>query len=117
MRLLRLAPLVCLCLALMLAIAGPRADAAEPPKPEDFVAGYAAFLRGDYAAALSLWRPLAERGDIDAAFNLGTLYDNGYGVAADPEAASAWYKRAAERKFAPPKRSSRSRSPMIAVSA
>ncbi len=28
--------------------------------------GLAAYQRGDYATALRLWRPLAERGDADA---------------------------------------------------
>lgn len=78
------------------------AMAAEPEKasPTDFIAAYQAFLEGDYAAAHRLWQRLAERGDIDAAFNLATLYDNGYGVTADLEKAAALYRRAADKKVA-----------------
>jgi len=46
----------------------------------DFQAGLAAYNQGDYATALKEWRPLAEQGYAPAQFNLGFLYDNGYGV-------------------------------------
>lgn len=32
---------------------------------------------GDYTTALRLWRPLAERGDAEAQFRLGSLYELG----------------------------------------
>jgi len=49
----------------------------------DFQAGKDAFYRGDYATALKEWQPLAEQGDADAQFNLGSLYANGQGVPQD----------------------------------
>jgi TPR repeat protein len=32
--------------------------------------GLAAYSRGDYATAMRLWRPLADRGEADAQFDL-----------------------------------------------
>ena len=39
-----------------------------------FEDGTAAFKRGDYGVAVSLWRPLAEQGNAVAERNLGTMY-------------------------------------------
>jgi hypothetical protein len=75
---------------LLLALAAPAGAA-------DFEAGVAAARGGDYASALREWRPLAEAGDRDAQFNLGLLYENGFGVAADAAQAARWYRRAAEQ--------------------
>lgn len=60
----------------------------------------AAYDRGKYAVALSLWQPLAEQGDPDAQAGLGSLYLGGYGVARDEVAAQAWFRRAAEQGHA-----------------
>lgn len=57
--------------------------------------GYAAYERGDYAAAAAAWRAEAEAGGTEAQFNLGVLYDEGLGVAADKTEAARWYRRAA----------------------
>ena len=62
--------------------------------------GVAAYQRGDYAAALRLWRPLAEQGDADAQYNLGVMYDNGRGVQQDDGEAVKWFRKAAEKGFA-----------------
>ena len=51
--------------------------------------------RRDYAAALRIIRPLAERGDPVAQRRLGSLYVNGYGVPKDYAEAVKWYRRAA----------------------
>ena len=67
------------------------------PARADFEAGIAAARAGDYAAALRAWRPLAEKGQRDAQFNLGLLYENGLGVPADGAEAVRWYRRAAEQ--------------------
>ena len=53
--------------------------------------------RGDYAAALAAWQPLAEQGNADAQFNVGVLLDRGMGAPEDPAAAAAWYRRAADQ--------------------
>ena len=65
----------------------------------DFFAGYEAFQRGDYQEARNAWFPLARDGDVDAQFNLGSLYENGLGVEADAEMAAQWYRAAAARRL------------------
>jgi len=39
---------------------------------------------GDTAAAIAIWQPLATKGDVNAAFNLGTIHQHGDGVAKNP---------------------------------
>src|SRR3954447_23100406 len=58
-------------------------------------AGIEAWQRSDYSAAVAIWRPLAESGDADAAFNLGQAYRLGRGVAVNLAAAKSWFERAA----------------------
>jgi len=57
-------------------------------------AGAEAWEKGDYAAAVALWRTEAERGDADAQFNMGQAYRLGRGVPVDMEEADSWYLRA-----------------------
>lgn len=45
-------------------------------------------------------RPLAEKGDASAQYNMGVLYDQGYGVKQDAETARQWYLKAAAQHFA-----------------
>ena len=66
----------------------------------DFQKGVAAAKRGDFATALTEWKPLAEQGDADAQYNLGRMYDNGYGTPQDYKAALKWYTAAAEQGVA-----------------
>ena len=58
-------------------------------------AGIEAWQRSDYAGAVAIWRPLAEKGDSDAAFNLGQAYRLGRGVSVDLAAAQKWLETAA----------------------
>jgi len=41
-------------------------------------------------------RRLADKGDVDAMFNLGVMYADGRGVAKDEKQAVQWYRKAAE---------------------
>ena len=66
-----------------------------PVAAQSVKAGIDAYARGDYAGALTVWRPLAEKGDADAMFNLGQAYRLGKGVSIDLGEALAWYNRAA----------------------
>ncbi|HHJ12980.1 MAG TPA: hypothetical protein ENJ79_01185 [Gammaproteobacteria bacterium] len=66
-----------------------------------FEAGQEAYFAGDIATAIQLWRPLAEHGDAEAQFALGTLYYGGIGVAVDYVESSYWFLRAAEQGLAP----------------
>ena len=68
---------------------------AAPVAAQDFDAGLEAYKRGDYAAALREWRPLAEQGHAQAQFNLGYIYDLGLGVAQDYAEAAKWFRKAA----------------------
>lgn len=52
---------------------------------------------GDGQAAVRLWRPLAEKGNTDAAYNLGMVYQHGDGVAKDETEAVKWFRVAAEK--------------------
>ncbi|MFL6732897.1 MAG: hypothetical protein ACJ8EP_11180, partial [Sphingomicrobium sp.] len=58
-------------------------------------AGIEAWQRADYSAAVAIWRPLAERGDADAQFNLGQAYRLGRGVPINLSQARTWFERAA----------------------
>ncbi|MEO8141537.1 MAG: SPOR domain-containing protein [Sphingomicrobium sp.] len=58
-------------------------------------AGVDAWEKGDPARATDIWRALADKGDPDAAFNLGQAYRLGRGVPADSGAAKRWFERAA----------------------
>jgi TPR repeat protein len=59
--------------------------------------GEAAYQSGNYSVALRLWRPLAERGEAAAQFNLGVMYNNGSGVPKDYASAYMWFSLAAAR--------------------
>ena len=57
--------------------------------------GIDAWQRSDYAGAVAIWRPLAEKGDPDAEFNLAQAYRLGRGVPTNLAAAKTWFERAA----------------------
>ena len=59
--------------------------------------GVAAYIRGDFAAALREWRPLAKLGQPNAQNYLGVMYQNGQGVQQDYVEAVRWYRKAAEQ--------------------
>ncbi len=67
------------------AVAGPLED------------GMDAHKSGDYATALRLWRPLAERGHADAQFALGFMLEHGQGAPRDRVQAHMLYSLAASR--------------------
>jgi len=63
--------------------------------------GVEAWQAGNFAAAVREWRPLADKGDADAQFNLGQAYKLGRGVpAADLKVAQSWYEKAAQQGHA-----------------
>jgi hypothetical protein len=66
----------------------------------DFNKGLTAAQSGDFATALKEWKPLAEKGDVDAQTNLGLMYQNGWGVPQDDKEAVRWYTLAAEQEHA-----------------
>lgn len=66
----------------------------------NFQAGLEAYQRGDFAAALKEWQPLAEQGDANSQYNLGMLYARGQGVPQDYPKAIDWYQKAATQGVA-----------------
>jgi len=67
------------------------------PVLADFQAGLDAYKRGDYDTAMTEWRPLAEQGDAEAQWFLGSMYYQGKGVPQDDQEAVRWYRQAAEQ--------------------
>ena len=64
-----------------------------------FEDGQIAYDRGDYATALQLWRPLAEKGHVEAQHSLGAMYRDGLGVPQDYGAAHMWFTLAIAQGF------------------
>lgn len=79
-----------LAAAAMAAVAASAAAGAKTVR-----AGIEAWQRSDYAAAVAIWTPLAEKGDADAAFNLGQAYRLGRGVPVNLATAKRWLEKAA----------------------
>jgi hypothetical protein len=52
--------------------------------------------RGDFARALRIWMPLADKGDVESQFNLGRMYARGDGVQRDLKEAAYWFEKAAK---------------------
>ncbi len=77
-----------LVLSIMLALAAPA-------KAGPFEDGLVAAERGDYAAALKFWLPLAEQGDAKLQVTVGLLYEKGLGVPQDFVRAHMWFILAA----------------------
>jgi len=86
---LKIRSLLIVAALLMMAAVSP------PAMAGDFDKGMTAYNRGDYAAALAEWRPLAEQGDAFAQYNLGVMYDGGHGVPMDGAVAYMWFNIAA----------------------
>ena len=68
-----------------------------PAAAQSVRAGIEAWQKGDTAGAVAIWKPLAEKGDADAAFNLGQAYRLGKGVPLDLAQAQGWLERAARK--------------------
>jgi TPR repeat protein len=75
--------------AILLSASGAMAGAFED--------GVAAYDRMDWATAIRVLRPLAERGDVKAQLLVAHMYSWGQGVPADRKEALRWYRRAAEQ--------------------
>lgn len=56
-----------------------------------------AYTAGNYGEAVKLYSHLAEQGNADAQYHLGTLYAEGKGVSPDYKEAMKWFRKAAEQ--------------------
>ena len=68
-----------------------------PANAQGVKAGIEAWQKGDWVAAVEEWRPLAAKGDADAAFNLGQAYRLGKGVPLDLAKAQGLFEQAARK--------------------
>ncbi len=66
----------------------------------DYEDGVVAYDRGDYATAVAKFEKAAARGDAEAQFALGYMYDEGKGVPRDYAQAVRWYELAAAQGLA-----------------
>jgi hypothetical protein len=62
--------------------------------------GYEALSKKDYVAAANEYRPLAERGDPEAQYRIGRMYEFGNGYPQDKAQGIAWIRKAAAQGHA-----------------
>ena len=62
--------------------------------------GLDALRKNDFATAVKELRPLAERGDAEAQYRVGLMYEFGKGYPQDKPQAVAWFKKAAAQNHA-----------------
>jgi uncharacterized protein len=62
--------------------------------------GYEALARNDYATAIKEYRPLAERGNAEAQYRIGRMYEFGQGYPQDKARGIAWVRKAAAQNHA-----------------
>lgn len=70
---------------------------AAPASAQTVKEGIEAWQQADYSRAVAVWRPLAEKGNADAQFDLGEAYRLGRGVTLNIGAATIWFERAAKQ--------------------
>ena len=75
--------------------ATPKPAAASGAVADQRKAALAAYDKGDFAGALTLWGPLAAEGDAEAAFRLGRMANRGEGGGQDAKAAWMLWRAAA----------------------
>ena len=63
----------------------------------DVQKGWKAYNSTDYATAKAEWQEAADAGDADAAYGMGLLYGNGFGVDMNDELALKYYGIAADQ--------------------
>lgn len=85
----------------MLLVAAAAAALCAGAASADIKSGIDAWASGRYDAAVKEWRPLAEKGDADAQYNMGQAYKLGRGVPSDLKLAQTWYEKAAQQGHQP----------------
>jgi uncharacterized protein len=68
-----------------------------PVEAQNLKKGNEAYDRGDYASAVSEWKPLAKRGVAKAQNNLAFMYRTGRGTPQHYGAAVKWFRKAAQQ--------------------
>lgn len=74
-------------------------DAAAAPGDleKEFERGALAHRMQDYKSAYKIWLALAEKGQVDAQYNIARMLQDGDGTAQDPAAAAKWFRKAADQ--------------------
>ena len=83
--------------SLLAAVASAALLIAAAPAGTDVKAGVDAWMDKNFTGAVHIWRPLADKGDADAQFNMGQAYKLGRGVPTDLKIAQSWYEKAAQQ--------------------
>ena len=81
--------------ALMLAMSLAGVSIAGPFENAD-----AAYSKGDHAAAMRLWKQLADQGHARAQYSLGNMYYFGEGIPMDSAEGMKWWRKAANQGHA-----------------
>jgi TPR repeat protein len=76
---------------------GGKAAGGSDVRAGPYEAASAAYERGDYATALSLFRQLADQGNAKAQYKLGLIYYSGEGVPTNVAEAAKWFRKAADQ--------------------
>ena len=71
---------------------------ASVPAAADVKTGVDLWQAKNYVGAVKEWRPLADKGNADAQFNMGQAYKLGLGVPQDLKIAQSWFEKAAAQK-------------------
>jgi uncharacterized protein len=87
--------LALLTLALMLVTASLAANAGNVD--DDLRQAAKLHKGGDTVQAIAIWKGWADKGNVDAAYNLAVIHQYGDGVALDYATTMRWYKLAAEQ--------------------
>ena len=66
---------------------------------QDYNEGLIAASNGDYSTAVMKWKPLAEKNNPMAQFNLALMYHRGLGVKMDEKKAVSLYKKSANNGY------------------
>jgi TPR repeat protein len=85
-----------LCAPLLLAIALNTAAAPNNTEKE-FERGVAAHRMRDYQTAFKIWMAMAEKGQVDAQYNIARMLQDGDGSPKNPSEAAKWFRKAAEK--------------------
>lgn len=84
-------------------IGGRTYPMAQPPRRSTAVdcrirgGEYTVYDRGNYQTSLKLWRAEAEKGNVEAQYYVGKIYEGGLGTPPDYKAAAEWYQKAAAK--------------------
>lgn len=90
---------VLMVLVVSIFVAGCKDKAYVGPSDAELKKGELADSEGDYEKAFEWYYIAAQNGNLEAQFNIATMYEYGEGVEQNEEEALEWYKKSAESGF------------------